>query len=994
MSRHWILPSVALLPVAVLLASQESPNDGTSTEKIVEEVAEPRTIPIPGARPLLPLAAASRTGFETRPMQAPFLVARADGTVLLGSLVSELGTGDRIELRDVAPDGAVAAEGRPLSSPPSEIIRPVAALDGEGRLIVAWTGLVDGKAQLVGCRETEKGFAPPAPLTRGPLPALNPELALHSDGRVYAAWEGEVAAKGGARPGRDVFVAAIGKDGALGTPIAVGAGPFSELDAVIASRGKELWVAWVGYGGRDYEIRLRSLDPAKGELGPVIEVSADASADDLHPAIAAAPSGELWVAWDRVEVAQRGSSTPRSMLLLPDGGFMDVSVRCACVRPGDPPQVLLPRSGSKEAPDGVVAGAPLLSTGGGQPRLGFDRAGRLWIALRWLRRNPNTTRHEYAYPVLLQRLDADGWSAPLEVGESGGIPEQAALVARDDGVLAAFACDDRLHFSRAQEIALPRSVDAPLRKKGIDSNLWNGPASIGTAIAAAPIAAAAAPALAPRTARLEPPHFHPAGDPTVDPYLSGERHFEVARGEQRWSVYFGDLHRHSSVSRCSNGMEPTPADRWVSGRDVLLFDFMALTDHTTWIDPLSWWQLDKLGWLYQSSGFCTLLGWEWSSGKVGHHNVIFRGRTSALVNQYKTLEQLYTKLDPDAAVVIPHCGSDKKFPVDFAQVDDRHEQLIEIYQALRGNYEFDGCFRQAPNAAVAGGFAHDALAQGRKVGFVAATDHGYGASYACVLADRLDRESVFAALHARRTYGATAKAMLIDLRVDDAVMGESTVANGSPKVRLTARGTAELADVVVFRNGAIWRSLRKQGPAANRQAPLRLVARVEPAAPLAAAWSVRARASGASFDALQEMPASGREPRAASRPEWKAKGDEAVFTLPAGFAAAAPASFAVHFWKPADGGLEIAVGDARRELAAGGLAAGAIELPAGAPCSLALEPADAAIDLAHGLGTREFTGEWEDAALPAGDSWYYARFVQVDGEMAWSSPIYVTKRAP
>jgi hypothetical protein len=45
-----------------------------------------------------------------------------------------------------------------------------------------------------------------------------------------------------------------------------------------------------------------------------------------------------------------------------------------------------------------------------------------------------------------------------------------------------------------------------------------------------------------------------------------------------------------------------------------------------------------------------------------------------------------------------------------------------------------------------------------------------------------------------------------------------------------------------------------------------------------------------------------------------------------------------------------------------------------------------------GLGTREFTGEWEDAELKPGAACYYARIVQVDGEMAWSSAVFVTRR--
>jgi hypothetical protein len=53
---------------------------------------------------------------------------------------------------------------------------------------------------------------------------------------------------------------------------------------------------------------------------------------------------------------------------------------------------------------------------------------------------------------------------------------------------------------------------------------------------------------------------------------------------------------------------------------------------------------------------------------------------------------------------------------------------------------------------------------------------------------------------------------------------------------------------------------------------------------------------------------------------------------------------------------------------------------------------DEAADLERGLGVRELVQEWTDEELEPGASWYYARVVQRDGEMAWSSPIFVELR--
>jgi hypothetical protein len=42
-------------------------------------------------------------------------------------------------------------------------------------------------------------------------------------------------------------------------------------------------------------------------------------------------------------------------------------------------------------------------------------------------------------------------------------------------------------------------------------------------------------------------------------------------------------------------------------------------------------------------------------------------------------------------------------------------------------------------------------------------------------------------------------------------------------------------------------------------------------------------------------------------------------------------------------------------------------------------------------GTREVSFEFSDADFTEGESYYYIRVEQADGELAWSSPIWVTR---
>jgi hypothetical protein len=543
--------------------------------------------------------------------------------------------------------------------------------------------------------------------------------------------------------------------------------------------------------------------------------------------------------------------------------------------------------------------------------------------------------------------------------------------------------------------------------------------------------------------------------------VSGEQHVVFAAGGREYRLFWGDLHRHSSVSRCSRGFEPGPHDRYVFGRDAALLDFMALTDHSCHVDPFGWWRLDEAAEIAGDPGFVALCGFEWSTGLHGHQNVLLRGALRPFLSNSHpacaTLPNLYSMLKPEWALAIPHHTADVARRTDFTRCDPRFVPLVEIYQAQRGSYEFDGCLRQSHLAHAAGAFAVDALRSGRKLGFIASTDHGEGAAYAAVIAAKLERGALFDALRARRTFGATAKGMVIDLRVDGHLMGEELVANGAPQVTVKARGTRELVELIVFRDGAPWQVIgRDRGPP-KTDASTELTVQLELDPPKAARsldWRVTIRpatpATGATEETREtretgetaagsealaagggvtmkpwfELPAYARDDLGKDRPQWRLrdgvatwlwKGSYANFFEPshsrlrlAGprFARVVVEARAVVADEAGAGGAtigrdELAAMVVRRELtlaellAAGG-AGGSEPLrgtsPLGAWRLAADESFDAGVDLARTLGTRELAQEWRDETLGPGDHWYYARIVQADGELAWSSPLFVTRR--
>jgi hypothetical protein len=274
---------------------------------------------------------------------------------------------------------------------------------------------------------------------------------------------------------------------------------------------------------------------------------------------------------------------------------------------------------------------------------------------------------------------------------------------------------------------------------------------------------------------------------------------------------------------------------------------------------------------------------------------------------------------------------------------------------------------------------------GRRFGIVASSDHGNGQAYACVLAGKLERDAVFDALHARRTYGATTKGMLIDFRVGDALMGEETALDGPAKLSLQVKGTAELADVVVFKDGKVLWSLRDGAPKlASSYAPVRL--ELEAAVAAGDALKLELQVAGATFEPLVMRSKLGVK---RSIPGWEAEGETATFELPAN---AATTRFPVHCFVPPGATLVVRGPDGEQKIALDRPADGGPLLrgttAGGKEWRLDLVLGDAAIDATKSLGTREFRREWTDETASAASSWYYARMIQVDGEIAWSSPIF------
>src|SRR5579872_7623882 len=65
-----------------------------------------------------------------------------------------------------------------------------------------------------------------------------------------------------------------------------------------------------------------------------------------------------------------------------------------------------------------------------------------------------------------------------------------------------------------------------------------------------------------------------------------------------YGLYWGDLHRHSLVSRCTSGDEPSLEDFYRYAWDVCDYDFWAVTDHSENSSDYQWWTIQKIADLF------------------------------------------------------------------------------------------------------------------------------------------------------------------------------------------------------------------------------------------------------------------------------------------------------------------------------------------------------------------------------------------------------------
>ena len=283
-------------------------------------------------------------------------------------------------------------------------------------------------------------------------------------------------------------------------------------------------------------------------------------------------------------------------------------------------------------------------------------------------------------------------------------------------------------------------------------------------------------------------------------------------------VCWADFHGQSEETVGENTID----DYFTFARDYGLLDIAAHSGNDFQVTDEFWEKINQVTYqFYEPDKFVTFPGYEWSGNTPlgGDRNVFFKSEGGQITRSSTDLlpgNQTAYEDSPTASVLFDSLTrQDGPTPFSFAHIGGRYadirmhdpeiELAVEIHSAW-GTFEW---------------IVEQALQLGYRVGICANSD-GHkgrpGASYpgaghfgslgglTCVLAENLDRESVFDALQARHFYATTGNRPLLDMRLslgDDriAMMGD-IVPVGTETLQLDVRivGTAPVESVEI-RNG-------------------------------------------------------------------------------------------------------------------------------------------------------------------------------------------------
>ena len=426
---------------------------------------------------------------------------------------------------------------------------PAVAAFGDQRL-VAWGERLDNRFVVRAWTgaEAETVAATPASLTR-------PAAAIDTDGQPWVAWQAFAG---------DTCVVVVSRRLAGGwTPpvVASVAGQSAWRPALRAAAGQGVWLAWDAWTGHHFHVFARRIG-ADGALGPVIQVS-DLPLLAMDADIAVDADDTAWVTWEQSPAWGDDHRFNRSRHLT----LAAVDASGETFLAGSPwgaGQAPIPIESFMQSicAEYIVPVSPRLVAGRDGIELFFQRF---------------RSRHQKDFGWGLERMVYSGssWSEPETVspfpGDAGHALRRGGAGGRAAG---GGAQRHRVHPHADGRASGGRTAEAAGRQRARGSRAHRSP----DARAVPP--PAAEPPLRVEFARYE-------GSRVDNPQARRDGR-TLTVGDQTYHLYWGDMHRHSHLSKCMSPNDGTPVQHFRWAVDHNRMDWWALTEHLEYLSYNEW----------------------------------------------------------------------------------------------------------------------------------------------------------------------------------------------------------------------------------------------------------------------------------------------------------------------------------------------------------------------------------------------------------------------
>jgi len=295
--------------------------------------------------------------------------------------------------------------------------------------------------------------------------------------------------------------------------------------------------------------------------------------------------------------------------------------------------------------------------------------------------------------------------------------------------------------------------------------------------------------------------------------LSAETNPIMVRDGESHGHFWADLHGQTEETVGTNSID----DYFTFARNLGFLDACAHQGNDFQITDAFWKKIQQTTDEFNRPGrFVTFPGWEWSgnTGVGGDRNVLFRTEGGSIHRSCRALVDPAESVDEcaeDAEALFDLLEGTRPEPMLFAHVGGRYADLawhregletaVEVHSAW-GTFEWmlADAFRLGYRVAIV---ANSDGHKGRPgASYPGASTFGSYGGLTCILAEALDRDSIWRAYQARRVYATTGARIALDVSTDTGAEIGSIVAldDEPPEFHVEVHGTAPI-ERVEFRNG-------------------------------------------------------------------------------------------------------------------------------------------------------------------------------------------------